>query len=43
MLNTIDTMSNQYLTFILGGDLYALDISWVKVVLEYMTIYMERL
>ncbi len=38
MSDTTDTMSNQYLTFKLDGDFYALSIASVKEVLEYMQI-----
>ena len=38
MTETIDTMANQYLTLLLDGDLYALEIASVQEVLEYMPI-----
>lgn len=38
MSETADTLSNQYLTFVLDGDLYALEIASVREVLEYTPI-----
>jgi purine-binding chemotaxis protein CheW len=38
MSESVETMANQYLTFVLDNDLYALGIASVKEVLEYMPI-----